>query len=131
MAKEINWDDDEQVEKYKEKQAKAADAAARAAEAKRTTNMGDDALLTEVVAKVTQVVDNAVNGDGVEISTLHLFIGNPLELGKKDAVTIVACRMSFEPKAPDSEIATRTKKDFQIFSDLVSEEFTGASCSGR
>ncbi len=61
MTKEINWDDDEQVEKYKEKQAKAADAAARALEAKRTTNMGDDALLTEVVNKITQVVDNAVN----------------------------------------------------------------------
>ena len=97
MTKEINWDDDEQVEKFKNKQAKEAEKAAKNAEEKRTSKMGDDALLTEVVTKVMQIVANAENGDGVEVNTLHMFVGFPLELGKKDAVSVLACRMSLEP----------------------------------
>ena len=116
------------MEKFKAKQERAADTVARNAEKKRTENMGDDVLLAEVLRKVIQVVDNMENGDGVLINSLHsMFIGNPLELGKKDAVTILACSLSLDKKAPDTEIQTRTKKDFQIFSDLISDEFVGAS----
>lgn len=70
MPKEINWDDDEQVEKFKAKQERAADTATRAAEKKRTVNMDDDVLMAEVLKKVVQVVDNMENGDGVLINSL-------------------------------------------------------------
>ena len=118
----INFDDDEDVENFKHKQELAAGKKDAEAEKKRTAGMGDNALLNEVVAKVTRIIANAENGDGVGINTLHMFIGSPNELGKKDAVSIIACRNSSSNDKPaDSAIRTRSANDFKIFSDLVSD----------
>jgi hypothetical protein len=92
----INWDDDEAVERYKDRQAMRVEAAEKKAELKRNAHSTDDKLLAEVIRKAEQVVSNIEHGYSVcELETLHIYFNKPFELGQKDSVVIIASREGF------------------------------------
>jgi hypothetical protein len=93
---DINWDDDDEVEKYKRKLAQRNEAADKKKELKRNAHATDDSLLEEFIAKAEQVVSNVEQGYSFcELEALYIYFSKPFELAQKDAVIIIAMRKGF------------------------------------
>ena len=100
MEDRINWDDDEEVEKYKNKQAKRTEAADKKAELKRNAHSSYDSLLEAFIEKAEQVVCNVENGySASDLDTLHIYFKRPSDLAQKDAVVVAATRKHYNETA--------------------------------
>lgn len=89
-----NWDDDEEVEAYKEKVAERDEAKAAKTENQRTSGKSDDALTAGMIEAVEQIVTNLANGDCPlgQVHEAFVFCYEPDKLGNKGATRVLVTR---------------------------------------